>query len=149
MWLLEYVNYHNADNNEVSLWSSEEDAYKYACKSILIEIKNCLDNGYNLDSHEVFWQVNDLLAEEDFEEAIDLYNDHEESEFYSIRQISAGSFAGTIQYLNKSDYEKNSINITEAPDVSAGPINDHTCLSCGNKACSKTEKSCWRCGDLI
>lgn len=29
------------------------------------------------------------------------------------------------------------------------PVNDHTCTRCGNKKCSKTEKSCWSCGEAI
>lgn len=28
-------------------------------------------------------------------------------------------------------------------------INDHTCIACGNNKCSKTEKSCWKCGNPI
>lgn len=26
------------------------------------------------------------------------------------------------------------------------PVNDHTCTQCGNSSCSKSEKSCWKCG---
>lgn len=28
-------------------------------------------------------------------------------------------------------------------------INDHTCPHCGNTACSKTERSCWKCGGSL
>jgi len=28
-------------------------------------------------------------------------------------------------------------------------INDHTCKFCGNTACSKSEKTCWKCGGVI
>lgn len=35
------------------------------------------------------------------------------------------------------------------PMTSLPPVNDHKCTSCGNTACSKTEKSCWKCGSLI
>lgn len=33
--------------------------------------------------------------------------------------------------------------------TSAAVINDHTCTQCNNTSCSKTEKSCWRCGHPI
>lgn len=26
------------------------------------------------------------------------------------------------------------------------PINNHKCIQCGNTACNKSEKSCWKCG---
>lgn len=35
------------------------------------------------------------------------------------------------------------------PAVAAQPVNDHTCVQCGNTACSKSEKSCWKCGATI
>jgi hypothetical protein len=28
-------------------------------------------------------------------------------------------------------------------------INDHVCPSCQNKRCSKSEKTCWRCGNPL
>jgi hypothetical protein len=28
-------------------------------------------------------------------------------------------------------------------------VDDHTCIACGNAKCSKTEKSCWKCGTPI
>jgi hypothetical protein len=33
--------------------------------------------------------------------------------------------------------------------VISAPVNDHTCVCCGNTACSKSEKSCWKCGSQI
>lgn len=32
---------------------------------------------------------------------------------------------------------------------SASSIDDHTCIACNNTKCSKTEKSCWKCGHPI
>ncbi len=42
-------------------------------------------------------------------------------------------------------------DLPEAPQASTsvGPVNDHTCSQCGNTRCSKTERSCWRCGAVI
>lgn len=34
-------------------------------------------------------------------------------------------------------------------DTLAVAINDHTCKWCGNNRCSKTEKSCWKCGGKL
>jgi len=33
--------------------------------------------------------------------------------------------------------------------TSAIAVNDFTCPSCGNTRCSKTEKSCWSCGNNL
>ena len=41
------------------------------------------------------------------------------------------------------------VAVIAAPIVSGPPINNHTCTQCGNNACSKTEKSCWKCGAAI
>ncbi len=30
-----------------------------------------------------------------------------------------------------------------------GAVNDHVCATCGNDRCSRTERSCWRCGAPI
>lgn len=35
------------------------------------------------------------------------------------------------------------------PTATAAPVNNHTCTQCGNNACSKSEKSCWKCGTAI
>lgn len=32
---------------------------------------------------------------------------------------------------------------------SSTAINDHVCPTCKNTRCSKTEKSCWRCGNPL
>lgn len=34
--------------------------------------------------------------------------------------------------------------------ATSGPaVNDHTCPNCGNTACSKSERSCWKCGNVL
>jgi hypothetical protein len=35
------------------------------------------------------------------------------------------------------------------PIITVTVADDHTCTSCGNTRCSKTEKSCWKCGTAI
>lgn len=40
-------------------------------------------------------------------------------------------------------------NTTHPPssvNANSVAVNDHTCPSCRNDKCSKTEKSCWKCG---
>jgi hypothetical protein len=54
--------------------------------------------------------------------------------------------------------------VTIGPDHTLGPhaiqhaihvadevqaVNDHTCPTCKNDRCSKTEKSCWKCGSNL
>lgn len=38
---------------------------------------------------------------------------------------------------------------SDKPEVQTSAINNHTCPSCGNDRCSKTEKSCWKCGGKL
>lgn len=33
--------------------------------------------------------------------------------------------------------------------VVAAAVNNHTCPTCGNTACSRSEKKCWRCGNPL
>lgn len=43
-----------------------------------------------------------------------------------------------------------SIATPSAPKpVAAVTINNHTCPTCGNTACSRNEKKCWRCGNPL
>lgn len=40
----------------------------------------------------------------------------------------------------------------KGPAGATGPVvavNDHTCKFCGNTSCSKSEKTCWKCGGVI
>ena len=34
-------------------------------------------------------------------------------------------------------------------DPSVPAINDHSCPSCGNDRCSKSERTCWKCGGKL
>ncbi len=36
-----------------------------------------------------------------------------------------------------------------APVAKSDAVNDHTCPSCHNTKCSKTEKTCWKCGGAL
>jgi len=49
------------------------------------------------------------------------------------------------------DFYKNQIppDSMEEPNNQDVVTNDHVCVQCGNTSCSKTEKSCWKCGCLI
>lgn len=35
------------------------------------------------------------------------------------------------------------------PMAYVAAVNDHVCPSCNNNRCSKSEKSCWRCGSSL
>lgn len=41
------------------------------------------------------------------------------------------------------------ITLDSKPKTSSMAINDHTCPTCKNNRCSKTEKSCWKCGNKL
>jgi hypothetical protein len=38
---------------------------------------------------------------------------------------------------------------TIPPPAPTVAVNNHTCVFCGNTSCSKSEKSCWKCGGAI
>lgn len=57
-------------------------------------------------------------------------------------------FAYLSEINTYSDKSSSSDDFVKSNDVSQ-IINDHTCVSCGNTKCSKSEKSCWRCGSSI
>ena len=39
--------------------------------------------------------------------------------------------------------------IVSPQGVALAAINDHTCPGCGNTRCSKSERTCWRCGGKL
>lgn len=65
-------------------------------------------------------------------------------------QLSYNSGGCTLTQTPKAqDSSKRYWNVVPPATNSTSPINDHTCTQCGNNACSKTEKSCWKCGAAI
>lgn len=68
-------------------------------------------------------------------------------------QIRKGRDGGVFKAIAKKEAEPlKYISLTElkgVPDLITGQAkDDHTC-KCGNTKCSKTEKSCWKCGEPI
>ena len=41
------------------------------------------------------------------------------------------------------------LSTDNAAAMTGAPINDYVCKACRNEKCSRTEKSCWRCGEPI
>jgi hypothetical protein len=54
-------------------------------------------------------------------------------------------------YGKELTHEKWLVAITSIISIvsSSMPTNDYTCPSCKNDRCSKTEKSCWKCGNKL
>jgi hypothetical protein len=65
-----------------------------------------------------------------------------ESPKYELRQGAAGG----LFKRGKSGGSGSSVSIPLSTSVA---INNHTCPGCGNTACSKDEKSCWKCGGSL
>ena len=70
------------------------------------------------------------------------------------------------QIYTVKGYSYNEVKLAELPDKvgswkenrfapidtatsSNKPVDDYTCKVCHNTKCSSTEKSCWKCGELI
>lgn len=64
---------------------------------------------------------------------------------YSINTNDIGDFVDCKSLI---DVEMNAKNPAKSPIVIPA-VDDHQCISCGNDRCSKTEKSCWKCGHPI
>lgn len=66
---------------------------------------------------------------------------------------SVGSEFSLIQdpYGELKFWELDSPGLISVPvqSVSGAVINNHTCPTCKNTRCNKTEKSCWRCGSKL
>jgi hypothetical protein len=65
------------------------------------------------------------------------------------RKLSNGArYGGIVDLITDLMVEDNT---TVAPPTvrDVANANDHTCVSCGNTACNRTESSCWRCGTAI
>ena len=45
--------------------------------------------------------------------------------------------------------ESANIEATQSTSTVSSAVNDHVCLSCGNTKCSKTENTCWKCGNPL
>ena len=81
------------------------------------------------------------LAGLTYEDVIGFYSDAAATEWVST--INQKNARGEVNYRIVKWTVRSGV-ITGPP-----PVNDHTCTRCGNKKCSKTEKSCWSCGEPI
>lgn len=63
---------------------------------------------------------------------------------YEVRQLLPSGRSLTIGAISKATIPS---VVKEAASTLA--VNDHTCKACGNDRCSKTEKSCWKCGNKL
>jgi hypothetical protein len=62
---------------------------------------------------------------------------------FEIREVLADGSPGDLWHPL--------VEVPMAPirSATAAPINDHVCPACWNDKCSKTEKSCWKCGSPL
>ena len=74
--------------------------------------------------------------------------------------VYLGTMVKRVRHINNDMFRSFSIpaNVRTAPLIaivnsvpvsvvnSAKAVNDYTCPACHNNKCSKTEKSCWKCG---
>jgi hypothetical protein len=65
---------------------------------------------------------------------------------YGVRIIYAPD--GTWKFADPSEATPAS-TCHQVKDKVGAPINDHVCPTCRNDRCSKTEKSCWKCGGKL
>jgi hypothetical protein len=69
-----------------------------------------------------------------------------------------GQYGVPIAYLPDGTWEFVHRPLINYPNMISGasssnkigpPINDHVCPTCKNDRCSKSEKSCWKCGGKL
>ncbi len=104
---------------------------------------------YNIDSldmEHLIWQktyFNELNS--DHWKMIRIYdNDACQSGYFNKNDFGLGyNIKYELSLLDKYLSNKpQSINLNNT----SPPVNDHTCIRCGNTKCSKSEPVCWKCG---
>lgn len=67
---------------------------------------------------------------------------------YGPNLFTIGKYAFFYADEQSSDWTTAIGDVSINPMV-AVPVNDYVCKRCSNPKCSKTEKSCWKCGEAI
>lgn len=80
--------------------------------------------------------IMDYIRDGEYEDAIEYWDDD-----YNITRHAL--------CVQVADFAFNNSSTSKQAASSPNMIDDHTCIQCKNTACSKTEKSCWRCGHPI
>lgn len=106
------------------------------------------------DAHLLISSLHSQVSSKDWLVHI-IYEDGGEDSFGGFHN---NSFSPTVERKLKWD-DNNALNAGKvnisspapavAKPVATTPINNHTCPTCGNTACSRSEKKCWRCGNPL
>ncbi len=144
VYVVEWTYPHDGDVS-ISVWGNEREAYLQACKNI----RSYIDLSWDLDEEK------DSEASEEFEnfrvsglykQAIKAYNLYEDDRTADdcdgqYWQVYTKSINGTFSIIAAANTTCNSTT-----NVVTAAVNDYTCPNCNNNKCSRSEKSCWKCG---
>jgi len=115
-------------------------AMKEVCAFILLDLKSRIH--HYVSAPPVFIEISNLIKNGNYEKAI-------------LKYDMDAEFLPADLSIIPSDFHflDNTVVTNSAPSLvstnSAVVINNHQCTACGNTACNKQEKSCWRCGNPI
>ena len=131
--------YNAPDRDCFSLFHLFSEAEKYVCQCIL----NDQSSSDFLSEEDLDLRENILQGKYSY--AIDLYNHYNAKQgTYHLQKINVKYFSGDVILLAKEEMTESVPKLQSAVQV-----DDHTCINCQNTKCSKTEKSCWKCGAAI
>lgn len=139
VWVVTHI-----DTRVVSCYSTLSYAQQHICSTILDTIARHVDECKNRqnprpDDFKYAQDVQELIIAGEYQKAITEWGADDE---YDIEEVNFTNWKPVFKYI---DFHNTSIAVT-APTQT---VNDHTCIACGNTACSKTETSCWKCGTVI
>jgi hypothetical protein len=173
LWIVKTI---YSDNSQaLSLFSDEDEAYKQACYCIQQQIKyNMYTNGAK--QADAALEINNIIIAREWRKATEKWNDTIADlniDYFPMYYVDEHQLISNAQnphifaasFFSAASPSVVTTNPPSVPAVLAAPIsngyvpassatpavavNDHTCTSCGNTSCSKSEKSCWKCGAAI
>jgi hypothetical protein len=151
--------------SESTTWANMEEALKAACNDMVRAIRDTWDMT-DAQARADGREINNLVLASDYADALSTFNKSDSNvdtdpQYWHVYETSERTFPGDPLTLNDGffddpDEDEDPDQDEEQPESVAVQVaaptvavNDHTCVACGNTACSKTEKACWRCGHAI
>lgn len=137
-------------NDASFISTSKTIALQETCAHILSQMRDILDDEPDCGEDYGYYEISDHIESGDYYKAISLWDSE-----YEITQESLIIDSAELEFLKRpthdddDDVQNASSSWSQLIRPTTTVCNDYTCATCGNTACSKTEKSCWRCGHPI
>lgn len=151
VWIVEW-RYPAENDSSVTVWPSETDAHKAACRDILNEIRDYWDLQAPMQ-RDTAKLINDLIKKGHFRRAISEWNDCDlncnsgDDQYWYVYEVDARAFVGDIGLLDESlfanddeeedssdsDDEEEEYLATEPGAICRGPCKQHSVYAYANR----------------